>query len=156
MSNYYGVTDGIEDSESLMETEVILNSIVEDLEARTKKIYDRVLLTGERKLPKLPKYSELCRSNQLFYKVYSEYLEYYDEIVDLRIRVSSITRQLKECLIKDSRGYNTSLAKSFNNGLNSKIEALEGRKFELIDVGKMISGRIDLLKSISYTRGEDL
>jgi hypothetical protein len=155
MSKSYGVPDSIGDSESLMETEVILSGVVSDLDKRVLDLYKKIMLSSNRTLPALPKYEDLCKSNTLYYNVCSDYISFFDEIVDLRIRVSSVIKQLKECVINDSRGYNMTLAKNFNNNLKNKIEALESKKFELVDVGKMVSYRIDLLKNIAYSRGEE-
>lgn len=155
MSKSYGVSDNLEDVESLMETEVILSGIVSDLDRRINDLYDKIMLSNNRTLPKLPSYEDLCRSNSLYYKIYSDYISFFDEIIDLRVRVGSVVKQLKECVINDSRGYNATLAKNFNHNLKSKIDVLEDKKFELFDVGKMLSYRIDLLKNIAYTRGED-
>lgn len=155
MSKSYGVSDSLEDVESLMETEVILNGVVSDLDNRIAKLYDKIMLSSNRTLPKLPTYEDLCKSNGLYYRVYSDYIAFFDEVIDLRVRVNSVVKQLKECVISDSRGYNVTLAKNFNNNIKSKIDVLEDKRYELFDVGKMISYRIDLLKNIAYTRGED-
>lgn len=144
---------GISDTSrlELMQAELTLEKIVKALLQETSTLFEEVC-GATSKIPTLPKYEDVSLTSpgnaKRYYDLTASYLEWADKILDLKVRIGIALPQIREMRRPPER---TDVhSKAFNIKVNEFIADLENAKFNLIDAQKIVLGRVELLRTLSY------
>ena len=135
---------------SILEMEVTVNNIVKDLRNRIQIVFDKYT-TDSKKIPKLPDFDDLVKSNRLHYETSRRLTECIDELMDVKLRVNLVRKKLGELQnIQSTSRSEYSFMCNFKNNLANYDEELAGYRFELADLIKNCNNKLRILESVSF------
>lgn len=148
-------SDKIQQDSSLIMMEEQVFNIMKDLRERVADLFDRYLVSGKKVVPKLPSYELLIKQYSLHYATSVELTERVDEILELKMRVSMVRKELSDISnIKVTERASYGFISGFKKTMEKYIEELDGYKFDLVDILRNTNAKLKILESLSYYREE--
>nr|DAQ48181.1 MAG TPA: hypothetical protein [Bacteriophage sp.] len=136
---------------SILEMEVEIKKVVDDLRGRIFAVYDKYQINSG-KVIELPSYDELVKSRKLQYNIERDLTTAIDEMLDLKLRISVVTRNLnsiKSIQVSSRTEYN--LVTTFKRFVEESLEELDTYKFEITEIIKNLNNKIRIITSVQFS-----
>lgn len=136
---------------SILEMEAEIKKVVDDLRGRIFAVYDKYQINSG-KVIELPSYDELVKSRKLQYNIERDLTTAIDEMLDLKLRISVVTRNLnsiKSIQVSSRTEYN--LVTTFKRFVEESLEELDTYKFEITEIIKNLNNKIRIITSVQFS-----
>ena len=114
-------------------------------------MYDKYQINSG-KVIELPSYDELVKSRKLQYNIERDLTTAIDEMLDLKLRISVVTRNLnsiKSIQVSSRTEYN--LVTTFKRFVEESLEELDTYKFEITEIIKNLNNKIRIITSVQFS-----
>lgn len=141
------------ESDTILEMDIQVTKVMKDLRSRVDKVYNRYM-NESKKIPELPDFDSLLKSNRLRFNTSKKLTEMLDELIELKLRVSIVYRNLssmEKVQITSKSEY--TLIRNFQSNIKKYLEELNEYKFEISDLMKNANNKIRILDSFSFYEG---
>jgi len=136
---------------SILEMEAEIKKVVDDLRGRIFAVYDKYQINSG-KIIELPSYDELVKSRKVQYNIERDLTTAIDEMLDLKLRISVVTRNLnsiKSIQVSSRTEYN--LVVTFKRFVEESLEELDTYKFEITEIIKNLNNKIRIITSVQFS-----
>lgn len=134
---------------SYLESEIIVNKIMEDLRGRVNVVFEKY--SDSNNTVKLPDYDKLVRNQRLCYSLSRKYTNCIDELLEVRVRVSLVQRSINDMLnINATRKEDYSFVQNFKASMKDNLEELTDYKFVINDLVKNFNNKLKVLDTIPF------
>lgn len=135
---------------SILDMEVTIQNVMKDLRNRINDTYDTYLIENK-KVIKLPSYSDLSKNIELRYNISVQLTDAMDELNELRLRVSIVSRYIED--IRNIQATNKNeyvLMANFRTNLKKYSDELTSYKFELSDLAKNVNNKLRIIDNMNW------
>lgn len=135
---------------SILDMEVTIQNVMKDLRSRINDTYDTYLIENK-KVIKLPSYSDLSKNIELRYNISVQLTDAMDELNELRLRVSIVSRYIED--IRNIQATNKNeyvLMANFRTNLKKYSDELTSYKFELSDLAKNVNNKLRIIDNMNW------
>lgn len=135
---------------SILDMEVTIQNVMKDLRNRINDTYDTYLIENK-KVIKLPSYSDLSKNIELRYNISVQLTDAMDELNELRLRVSIVNRYIED--IRNIQATNKNeyvLMANFRTNLKKYSDELTSYKFELSDLAKNVNNKLRIIDNMNW------
>lgn len=136
--------------DSILEMDMQITKIMQDLRIRIQQVYDKY--TDEnKKIPQLPSFDTLVKSNKLRYNTSKVLTESLDELISLKLRVSVVARNLEGMsTVQITSKSEYSVIATLKGNIKKYLEELSEYRFEISDLIKNANNKLRVLESVAF------
>jgi hypothetical protein len=134
---------------SILLTEKKVSDIMKDIRFRIESLFDKYT-DDDKKIPSLPPYEELMKSDRKRYELSKSLTDCIDELNSMKLRISIVRRSLDDFRKIQATRSDYSLVTNFKKNLESWDEELSGYRFDLSDLIKNANNKLRVLESVAF------
>lgn len=134
---------------SILVTEKQVSDIMKDIRSRIETLFNKYT-DDNHKIPALPKFEDLMKSDKLRYELSKSLTDCIDELNSIKLRISIVRRSLDDFRKLQATRSDYSLVANFKKNLEAWDEELSGYRFDIGDLIKNANNKLRVLESVAF------